>query len=122
VRVSAANDGLRFVLEVAALIAAARWGMETFDGALGVVAGVAGVAVIVCVWGLFIAPKAPRWQGDPVRLVLELAVFGTAVAAFAAADSAAAATAMAAAAAVHLALTFALGQRQRPASGASYTR
>jgi hypothetical protein len=48
---------------------------------------------------------------DPVRLLLEVAVFGSGVAALLAAGSTALALVFAALVVVHLGLTFALGQR-----------
>jgi hypothetical protein len=51
---------------------------------------------------------------DPARLLLELAVFGSGVAALLAAGEATLGLVFAALAAVHLTLTFALGQRPRP--------
>jgi hypothetical protein len=48
---------------------------------------------------------------DPVRLLIELGVFGAGVAALFAADAVVLAVVFAALAMLHLALTFALGQR-----------
>jgi uncharacterized membrane-anchored protein len=58
-----------------------------------------------------VAPKASRPTVDPVRLLLELAVFGSGVAALFAADATVLGSIVAALVALHLALTFALGQR-----------
>jgi len=54
----AANDGLRFVLELYALVALAYWGFHTADGGVQWLLGVG--APLATVWGLFISPKAPR--------------------------------------------------------------
>jgi hypothetical protein len=61
--------------------------------------------------GAFVAPKASCPTVDPVRLLLELSVFGSGVAALLAAGSTALALVFAALVVVHLGLTFALGQR-----------
>ncbi len=103
----AANDGLRFVLELCALAALGYWGYGV-SYALMVLAPV-GAAVL---WGAFVAPKA-RWHpGDPWRLLLELAVFGSGVAALAAAGQGVLAALFGVVVAAHLALTFPLGQRR----------
>lgn len=82
--VRAANLGLRFLLEMAALAVLFWWGIETGStwwqrGALG--AGAALAAAIA--WGLFVSPRArvrgPRW----LPLAVEIAVFGCAAAALA---------------------------------------
>jgi hypothetical protein len=106
-----ANDGLRFLLELAALAALAYWDFAEFDGVAQWVLGLGAPLLAAGVWGTFVAPKASRPTVDPVRLLLEVAVFGSGVAALLAAGSAALALVFAALVVVHLALTFALGQR-----------
>jgi hypothetical protein len=64
------------------------------------------------VWGRWMAPKSNTRVSDPWRLAIEVAVFGAAVAALFDADQPFLAVAMAGATSVHLALTFALDQRQ----------
>jgi Protein of unknown function (DUF2568) len=66
---------------------------------------------VAAVWGAFVAPKASRPAVDPVRLALEVAVFGSGVVALLAAGSTGLGLVFAALVGVHLALTFALGQR-----------
>ena len=56
------------------------------------------------------SPKASRPTTDPVRLLIEVAVFGS-VAALFAADAETLAAVFGVLAVAHLALTFALGQR-----------
>jgi Protein of unknown function (DUF2568) len=112
-----ANDGLRFVLEVGALAALAYWGFAEFDGGEQWVIGLGAPLLAAAVWGTFVAPKASRPTVDPVRLLLELAVFGSGVAALLVAGSTAPALVFALLVVLHLALTFALGQR--PATTAS---
>jgi hypothetical protein len=75
------NLGLRFVLELCMLVALGIWGFsENF------VLGIAAPLAAAVVWGLWIAPKATRRLRDPVRLALELLLFGAAGVALAAAD------------------------------------
>jgi hypothetical protein len=106
-----ANDGLRFLLELAALAALAYWGFAEFDGVAQWVLGLGAPLLAAGVWGTFVAPKASRPTVDPVRLLPEVAVFGSGVAALLAAGSTTLALVFAALALVHLGLTFALGQR-----------
>ena len=67
--------GVRFGCEIAAVVAVVWWGWPV----LGIVAG----AVVIAVWGALVAPKARRRLRDPLRLLVELAIFGLATVAFA---------------------------------------
>jgi uncharacterized protein DUF2568 len=58
-----------------------------------------------------VAPKASHPTTDPVRLALEVVLFGASVVALLGADQTALALIFAALVAAHLGLTFALGQR-----------
>ena len=107
-----ANDGLRFLLELSALAAVAYWGWSEHGGVWRWVLVVAAPLAIAVVWGNTIAPKAKRRVHDPWRLVVELLVFGSAVAALLDADQPVLAIVLGSAVALHLALTFALGQRE----------
>lgn len=83
--VSAMNMALRFLLELAALAALSAWGVHT--GATpftAVVLAVAAPLAAALPWGAFVSPKAWIAAGWPVRLGVELAVFGAAVAGLAA--------------------------------------
>jgi hypothetical protein len=106
-----ANDGLRFLLELAALAAVAYWGFAEHDGAVQWVLGLGAPLLVAVAWGAFVAPKASHPTTDPVRLLLEVAVFGSGVAALWAADRTTLALVFGAVAVVHLGLTFVLGQR-----------
>jgi hypothetical protein len=111
-----ANDGLRFLLELAMLASLAYWGFAEHDGAVQWLLGLGAPLLVAVVWGAFVAPKASRPTTDPVRLLLEVALFGSGVAALVAAERTALALVFAALVAAHLGLTFALGQRPaRPA-------
>jgi hypothetical protein len=81
----ALNLGLRFCLELAALAALGLWGAQAGSGtALHVVLAIAAPLAASVVWGLFVAPKARVRLPDEARLLIELAVFAAAAAAFAA--------------------------------------
>ncbi len=112
-----ANDGLRFLLELAALAALAYWGFAEHDGVVQWVLGLGAPLVAAAVWGRFVAPKASHPTVDPLRLALEVLVFGSGVAALCVAEQTTLAIVFGALVLVHLALTFALGQRPaKPAS------
>jgi uncharacterized protein DUF2568 len=105
------NDVLRFFLEVATLASVAYWGFSEFGGVAQWLIGLGAPLLVAVVWGRFMSPKASHPTVDPVRLAIEFVVFGSGVAALFAADAAVPAIAFAVLAALHLALTFALGQR-----------
>ena len=113
-----ANDGLRFFLEMAALTSLAYWGFAEHEGVVQWLLGLGAPLLAATLWGTFIAPKASRPTVDPVRLLLELAVFGPAVAALWAADSHTLAFGLGVLVVLHLAFTFLIGQRPaaRPAA------
>jgi hypothetical protein len=67
--------GVRFACEIAAVVAVVWWGWPV----LGIVLGIA----VIAVWGAWVAPKAKRRPPDPLRLLVELAIFALATVAFA---------------------------------------
>ncbi|MFF0739180.1 YrdB family protein [Streptomyces sp. NPDC004111] len=74
--------GVRFVLELAALVCFGVWAWAVAPGALRFVAVVAVPLLVAVLWGVFATPgDASRSGGTvittpgPLRLVLELAVF-----------------------------------------------
>jgi hypothetical protein len=105
------NDVLRFFLELAALASLAYWGFSEFDGVGQWLIGLGAPLLAAVVWGRFMSPKASHPTVDPVRFLIEFAVFGSGVAALFAADAPVLAVILAVLAALHLVLTFALGQR-----------
>jgi Protein of unknown function (DUF2568) len=115
-----ANFALRFVLEMAALAALAYWGFHEFGGIAEWLIGLGAPLLLAAVWGRFMSPKASHPTVDPVRLLIEVTVFGAGVAALFASDATAVAVVFAVLAVLHLALTFALGQR--PERGAATVR
>jgi hypothetical protein len=114
-----ANDGLRFLLELAALVSLGYWGFAEHEGVVQWLLGLGAPLVAAAVWGRFVAPKASHPTVDPLRLLLELLVFGSGVAALCLAGSTMLAVVFGVLVVAHLALTFALGQRPgRPARAA----
>jgi hypothetical protein len=76
-----ANRALRFLLEVAALVAIAYWGFDTGDSLpVRVALGLAAPLVVAVVWGVFGSPQAAVPVSDRGRLLLEGLVFGAAAA------------------------------------------
>jgi hypothetical protein len=108
-----ANDRLRLALEIALLTSLAYWGFSERTGPLQWVLGLGAPLVVAVAWGRFIAPKASHPATDPLRLVLEVAVFAAGVATLLAADQTVLALVFGALVLVHLSLTFVLGQRPR---------
>jgi len=106
-----ANDIFRFGLELCMLAALGYGGFEIGSGLVAWVLLVALPVTAAVVWGMFIAPKARRPIVDPLRIVLEAALFGAAGATLVVAEQTALGFLLWAAAAVHLVLTFALDQR-----------
>ncbi len=76
-----ANLLLRFLLELCALVALGSWGWHVGTGRaakLGLAVGAPLIAAVV--WGLFVAPGRRIDPSAPVRVVLEVTVFGAAAA------------------------------------------
>ena len=112
-----ANDGLRFFLELSMLAALAYWGFSEYEGAVQWLLALGSPLVVAVVWGAFLAPKASHPTVDPVRLLLEVAAFGSGLAALLASGRTVLGLVFAGLVVLHLGLTFALGQRPaRPAS------
>jgi hypothetical protein len=80
--IRALNLGLRFLLELAALAILGWWGYRTGEGSLAKLGLAVGLPLVAgAVWGLFVAPKAALPVPGPVRLLLQIAIFGAATAA-----------------------------------------
>lgn len=80
------NLGVRFVLEIVALIAVGTWGYQKPDGNLRYLLVIALPLLIAGLWGTFRVPNDPgvppvRIPGV-VRLVMEFGVFSAATLAF----------------------------------------
>ncbi|MGN6565952.1 MAG: YrdB family protein [Thermomicrobiales bacterium] len=82
----AANLGLRFLLELCALAALAYWGIQAGRGLLlKLVLGIGAPLAAAVVWGTFVAPKATVPVPAPVRILIEVVIFGLAALGLAAA-------------------------------------
>lgn len=76
------NLAVRFILELCALAALGYWGFKTGgDWVARFSLGIGAPLLAAVVWGLGVAPKARLDLPAAVRLMLELAVFGAAIAA-----------------------------------------
>ena len=70
------NLVFRFVLEMLVLVVLFLLGVSISESLLfRVVLGLGLPAIVILVWGLFVAPKASRRLPDPARLVLEVVVW-----------------------------------------------
>jgi hypothetical protein len=76
--VRAANLGLKFLLELAAIAALAYAG-----SAVSIVLGIAAAVVVIVAWGRFAAPRSEHRLPRGPRIVFELAVFAAAAVALA---------------------------------------
>ena len=73
----ALNEGLAFLLELAAIAALAWWGFTAGGNVLvNVVLGVGAPAAAIVLWGLFAAPRARFTIALPLVLSVKAAVFG----------------------------------------------
>jgi hypothetical protein len=80
--VKAANLAVRFLLELCALAALGYWGFKSGNGLLLKLGLGLGAPLLAAVaWGLFVAPKAAVQLPGPARLLVELVIFGLALAA-----------------------------------------
>jgi hypothetical protein len=106
------NLVFRFILELVVLAALFLWGLSVSDQLIVDLALALGApAIVIVVWGLFVAPRASRRLPDPRRLAVEIVIFGAGVFAFLAAGQALLAILLAAAAAINLGLMSVWGQR-----------
>ena len=89
---------IRFLCELGMLAGLAYWGFRVGDGGGAWLLGIGAPVLAAAIWGAFVAPKASWPVPVPVRLVIELVLFGAAVAALAAAGQPVLAATLAAAA------------------------
>jgi Protein of unknown function (DUF2568) len=112
--VKAANDAVRFVVEIAALIAVGYWGFHEHSSWLAkLVLGLGAPVLIAVVWGLWMAPQSSRRAGEGTRVVLEVLIFGSATASLAASTGAILAITFAAVAAVNAVLDHFVAHRSQ---------
>jgi hypothetical protein len=106
------NDGVRFLLELATLIAVAWFCWRVPERTYAkVVLAVSAPVAIGTVWAIWIAANSESTVGDPLRLLLEVTVFALGVAALFGLGRRRWALVMGLAAALHLLATFPLDQR-----------
>lgn len=106
------NDGFRFLLELATLVTVAWFCWRVPERTYAKVAlAVTAPVVIGTVWAIWISANSESKVGDPLRLVLEAAVFGTGVVALLRLGQRRWALVMGLTALVHLLATFFLDQR-----------
>lgn len=106
------NLAFRFILELIALVALALWGFSSSSELIiQLVLGLGAPAVAIAIWGTLVAPKAPRRLEDPIRVALEVVIFGVASLAFVAWGSLLLGVLLAASATISLVLMFLWGQR-----------
>jgi hypothetical protein len=75
----------RFLCELAMLAALAFWGYVAGDGVWAWLLGILAPVVAAVIWGTFVAPRAKLPVPGPVRVAIELALYGAAAAGLAAA-------------------------------------
>src|SRR4051812_48683162 len=76
------NLALAFLLGLCMLAALGYWGFTLDQGlAIRVGAGLGVPALAAVVWGLWMAPRAANPLPEPLHLIVELIIFGLAIAA-----------------------------------------
>jgi hypothetical protein len=80
------NLAVRFGLELCLLASFGYWGVNA-GGIGGVVLAIASIAATVVVWGLFVAPKAPRLLPRLPWIVVQVVLFALGAVALASAGS-----------------------------------
>jgi MFS superfamily sulfate permease-like transporter len=106
------NLAFRFILELLVLVALFLWGLQLSGSLpLQLVAGLGAPALVMTVWGLFVAPKATRRLPDPARLVVELVIWSLGALAFTAVVGLIVGIMFGAAVAISLVLMFIWDQR-----------
>ncbi|MFC2969496.1 YrdB family protein [Acidimangrovimonas pyrenivorans] len=106
---SALQQSLAFLVELAALAAFGRWGWMRFDSLVPrFLAAALCVAVIAILWARFAAPSAPGRLRMPALLLFKIAIFASAAGALLSTGDRSLAAALAVVAAVQLALAVAL--------------
>jgi hypothetical protein len=106
------NLAIRFLLEIAALVAIGYWGWSQHDGNLRYLLAIGGPIPAAVLWSTFAVPDDPSRSGKTpvpvpgvIRLVLELAIFAFATWALYEAGNSLLALILAAAVVVHYALS-----------------
>jgi len=80
------NDGLAFLLEIAALVALVVWGFTVGANlAVRLLLGLGAPAVLITVWSVWLAPGSDNRLEMPWLVIVKVVVFGLATLALAAA-------------------------------------
>jgi len=76
------NLGLRFILEIAALVATGMWGWRQTDSWLRFILALGIPILLAVIWGTFAVPDDPSRSGNAlivtpglIRLIIEIAFF-----------------------------------------------
>lgn len=107
----AVNAAVRFLLELAALVAVGYWGYslgQTQLVKLGV--GIGLPVVVAAVWAAFGSPAAPYRLGQPWRVLLEVLILGGAAVTLYLLDRPVLAAGFAVVAAINTVVLYVLGQ------------
>ena len=79
------NLAIRFALEIGAIISFAIWGFKLLDSWVSIILAILLPLIFALLWGVFAVPNDPSRSGKtvvvtpgPIRLVLELVLFGAA--------------------------------------------
>lgn len=112
---AAATLTVRFLLELAALVALGVWGWLASDGVPRILLAAGAPLLAAVAWGTWVAPKARRRLADPGRLIVEVVVFGAATAGLATAGLTGCAWAFAVVVVVDEVLMAVLDLREGPA-------
>jgi hypothetical protein len=71
--------GLRFLLEIIALVIFGFWGFHVSEGTfMKIILGIGTPILVAVIWGAFGSPKAPYALSGYSRLLLEIGVLGLA--------------------------------------------
>ena len=73
------NLGLRFALELTLLGTLGYWGFQSNGGVLRWLLGIGAPLVAAIAWGVWVAPASSNRLADPLRLVVEITLFGAGV-------------------------------------------
>jgi hypothetical protein len=71
-----ANLVLAFLLEIGLLAALFYWGFQTNEGITRWLLGLGAPLLAGAIWGLWMAPRSKNRLSDPLRLAVELLLFG----------------------------------------------
>jgi hypothetical protein len=104
------NDGLAFLLEIAALVALAVWGFTVGANlAVRLLLGLSAPAVLIAIWSVWLAPGSDNRLDMPWLVIVKVVVFGLATVALAAAGHPRLATLLGVLAVVNLGVSVVLG-------------